>query len=67
MSENTSFENAFKHLKTNVDLIEKGDAPLDEMLKLYQQGMEQYALCMKILDEAEQRVNQVIGPQDTLE
>ena len=36
--------------------MEKGDAPLEEALKLFEEGSALIAACGKMLDEAEQKV-----------
>ena len=36
--------------------MERGDAPLEEALKLFEEGAALIALCNKMLDEAEQKV-----------
>lgn len=52
----TGFEQSMERLDAIVKQLEKGEAPLGESLKLFEEGTALIALCGKLLDEAEQRV-----------
>lgn len=57
MSENKpSFEESINRLDEIVRNLEKGDAPLSESLKLFEEGTSLIANCDKLLNEAEQMV-----------
>lgn len=57
MNENTmSFESSIKRLDEIVRLLEKGDAPLNESLKLFEEGTDLISNCGKLLGDAEQTV-----------
>lgn len=51
-----SFEMSMERLDTIVKQLEKGEAPLSESLKLFEEGTALIASCTKMLDEAEQKV-----------
>jgi exodeoxyribonuclease VII small subunit len=51
-----NFEASLKRLDEIVKSLEKGDAPLDESLKLFEEGTALIASCGKMLDAAEQKV-----------
>jgi len=51
-----SFERAVGRLDEIVKLLEKGDAPLDESLALFEEGSGLIKTCTKMLDYAEQKV-----------
>jgi exodeoxyribonuclease VII small subunit len=51
-----SFEEALGRLEEIVRHLEKGDLPLNDSLKLYEEGTGLIASCSKMLDEAEQKV-----------
>ena len=51
-----SFEQSMERLDAIVKKLEKGEAPLDESLKLFEEGTALVAACSKKLDEAEQKV-----------
>ena len=51
-----SFEEALGRLEEIVRHLEKGDLPLNDSLRLYEEGTGLIAFCSKMLDEAEQKV-----------
>jgi len=51
-----SFEQAAARIEEIVRLLEKGDAPLDKSLALFEEGAKLIRTCGKMLDEAEQTV-----------
>jgi len=51
-----SFEQAAARIDEIVRLLEKGDAPLDTSLTLFEEGARLIKFCGKKLDEAEQMV-----------
>ena len=56
MAKKLTYEQAFARLDEIVRSMEKGDAPLEESLKLFEEGAALIAACGKMLDEAEQKV-----------
>jgi exodeoxyribonuclease VII small subunit len=50
------FEEALNKLEKIVSKLEKGDIPLEESLKLFEEGIRLSRLCNQKLDEAEKRV-----------
>ena len=59
-----SFEENMIRLEQIVRTLEKGDAPLEESLKLFQQGTELVRACGKLLDDAELQVKLVMAGAD---
>lgn len=60
MNENNhTFENNMARLEQIVRAMEKGDVPLDESLKLFQEGTELVRNCQKLLDEAQLQVKTI--------
>ena len=51
-----SFEQAAARIDEIVRLLEKGDAPLDRSLELFEEGARLVKICGKMLDKAEQKV-----------
>ena len=51
-----SFEDAMKRLEEIVSHLEKGDIPLEESIRLFEEGSGLLALCSSQLEEAEQKV-----------
>lgn len=56
MQNKLTYEQAISRLDDIVRNMERGDAPLEEALKLFEEGAALIALCNKMLDEAEQKV-----------
>ena len=51
-----SFERAAARIDEIVRFLEKGDAPLEESLTLFEEGAQLIKIAGKMLDEAEQKV-----------
>ena len=56
MDKKMTFEESAARIDAIVKLLEKGDAPLDESLTLFEEGAALIRTCGKMLDEAEQKV-----------
>ena len=54
------FEEAMERLERIVETLEGGDLPLDESLKVFEEGMGLVSFCTKKLEEAEQKVTILI-------
>jgi exodeoxyribonuclease VII small subunit len=54
-----TFEEAEKELTQIVERLERGDASLDEALKLWERGEELYRFCLGRLDEAEGKIEEL--------
>ena len=61
---NMTFEAAMQRLEQIVRTLERGDAQLDESLKLFQEGTELVRACGKLLDEAELEIKKVAVAPD---
>ena len=61
---NTTFEGSMQRLEQIVRALERGDVPLEESLKLFQEGTELVSLCQKLLDNAELQVKKVMTATD---
>jgi len=59
-----SFEDSLKKLETIVDALEKGEMPLEESLKLFEQGVGLSAACKQELDAAEGKVQMLVKQRD---
>lgn len=51
-----NFEDSMTRLEEIVSLLEKGDAPLEQAMTLFEEGAKLLRECTKQLDEAEQKV-----------
>lgn len=64
MSEKMSFEQSMQRLEQIVRALERGDAQLDESLKLFQEGTELVRSCGKMLEDAELQIKKVMTAAD---
>ena len=58
--QNKTFEENIHRLEQIVRTRERGDVPLEESLKLFQEGTELVRCCGKLLDEAELQVKKIL-------
>ncbi len=61
---NPTFEENMARLEQIVRAMERGDVPLEESLKLFQEGTALVKTCGKLLDEAEQQVTKIVTQAD---
>ena len=63
MEQSKSFETAMKRLEEIVRTMERGELPLEESLKLFEEGTALVRSCTKQLDEAEMKIVKLMkGP-----
>ena len=58
------FEQAMARLETIVSELEKGELSLDESLKIFEEGIKLSKACLKMLDDAERKVEILIQDKD---
>jgi exodeoxyribonuclease VII small subunit len=56
-----SFESAIKRLTEIVQVLERGDLPLEESLRLFEEGVRLSRVSQERLDTAEKRVEQLLA------
>lgn len=61
---NSSFETNMQRLEQIVRALERGDVPLEESLKLFQEGTSLVRDCGKLLDDAQLQVQKVLTASD---
>ena len=59
-----SFEQSMARLEEIVSLMEKGDAPLEQSLALFEEGSRLLRECTSQLDAAEQKVTLLTAGRD---
>ncbi|HEY0757786.1 MAG TPA: exodeoxyribonuclease VII small subunit [Acidisarcina sp.] len=59
-----SFEESLKQLETIVDQLERGDLPLEDSVKLFEQGVKLSSACKQELDAAEGKVQILVKQRD---
>jgi len=57
------FEKALEELERVVARLEKGNLPLEESLQLFEQGIKAARECRAYLEEAEKRVETLLGSE----
>ena len=61
------FEDHLQRLEKIVDELEKGNVPLEQALKLFEEGMQLSASCRKELEQAEGKVEILLKQNGKLE
>lgn len=59
MAQKQTFEQALKRLEEITHDLEGGDTPLDESLKMYEEGMKLIEFCSSKLNEAQKKIQQL--------
>ena len=62
--ENQTFEASMTRLEQIVRAMERGDVPLEESLKLFQEGTELVRNCQKLLDDAQLQIKKIMTAPD---
>ena len=61
---NANFEQNMVRLEQIVRAMEQGNVPLEESLKLFQEGTELVRNCGKLLDDAQRQIQKVMTAAD---
>jgi len=61
---NASFEGNMQRLEQIVRAMERGDVPLEESLKLFQEGTELVRACNLLLENAQLQVKKIMTAPD---
>lgn len=64
MSRSVNFEASLARLEEIVTMLEQGDAPLQEALKLFQEGTSLVRSCTKQLEKAELEIVKITRDAD---
>ena len=64
MEQSKSIETAMKRLEEIVRTMERGELPLEESLKLFEEGTALVRSCTKQLDEAEMKIVKLMKGSD---
>lgn len=63
-TENKTFEESMQRLEQIVRAMEQGDVPLEESLKLFQEGTQLVRSCNQLLEEAQLQVTKIMTAPD---
>ena len=58
-----TFKEQMQRLEEIVEILDDGEASLDEMLALYEEGIQRSQSCRKYLEQAEQKVTLIQNPE----
>ena len=64
MEQKMTFEQSMARLEQIVKAMDRGEVPLDESLKLFQEGTKLVHSCNKLLDEAQLQVKKIMTAPD---
>ncbi len=56
-----TYEKSLQRLEEIVKLLEEGGQPLEKTVELFTEGTALISACGKYLDEAEQKITQLLG------
>jgi len=59
-----TFEDSLKKLESIVDQLERGDLPLEDSIKLFEEGVNLSNACKKELETAEGKVQVLLKQRD---
>ena len=65
MSTELSFEDAQRELEQIVERLERGEADLDEAIRLWERGEELYKFCVGKLDAAQGKIEELARRADS--
>lgn len=60
MSQSKTFESQLQELNQIIEQMEQDDIGLEQSLKLYEQGVKLTRSCQKIIEGAEQKIQQLM-------
>lgn len=67
IKDNMTFEEALARLEDISDMLQSGEVALDEVLKLYEEGVKLSQECAKKLEEAELKFKEITVKDEALE
>ncbi len=58
------FEEALTRLEAIVAELERGELPLDDSMRIFEEGIKLSKVCLKMLDDAERKVEILVKDKD---
>ena len=58
------FEEALARLEAIVAELERGELPLEDSMRIFEEGMKLSKVCLKMLEEAERKVEVLVKDKD---
>ena len=59
MKQKLNYEQSVSRLEEIVELLENGELPLEESMKIFEEGTKLSAECYSMLSKAEQKITQI--------
>ena len=59
-----SYEKSLQRLEEIVKILEEGGQPLEKTVELFTEGTALISACSKYLDDAEQKITQLLGDKN---
>ncbi|ADE37289.1 exodeoxyribonuclease VII small subunit [Methanohalophilus mahii] len=66
-TENRNFEDSLLELEDIVEKLENGQISLQESMEMFERGIKLAGICNNILQESEQRIEQLIERNEEIE
>ncbi|HAS72659.1 MAG TPA: exodeoxyribonuclease VII small subunit [Clostridiales bacterium UBA8960] len=66
MATKSNFEKKMQRLGELSVALERGDAPLEEMLKLFEEGIKLYRECNTLLEATESKIQTILTAEEGL-
>ncbi|KXS40253.1 MULTISPECIES: exodeoxyribonuclease VII small subunit [Methanohalophilus] len=66
-TENKNFEDSLLELEDIVEKLENGQISLQESMEMFERGIKLAGICNNILQESEQRIEQLIEKNEEIE
>lgn len=64
MAKKKSYEESMTRLEEIVNLLEQGALPLEESIKLFEEGTKLSTYCYKVLNDAEQKITVITSAKE---
>lgn len=64
MNKNKSFETSLNQLQVIIEKLESGTPTLNEMMKLFEEGMQLTNICQEQLSEVEERIATLVKDEN---
>jgi len=64
MAAKSTFEKKLERLTELSVILERGDAPLEELLKVFEEGIKLYRECHSILEKTESKIQTILTSEE---
>lgn len=64
MAKQSTYEKNIERLNEISTLLERGDVPLDDLLKAFEEGIKLYRVCHAILESTESKIQTILDVEN---